>query len=237
MNCPRCQATIVRDELLVCKDCGWMPESKQLLIENQTQRQSLMAFLFITVSLCLMFVHASTWDQHSLSIIPAKVSQLLGVASHSQLIHVADMCHDRMMSACEEEALGEALEKSPNDLKNIERLANLKVLLKNDREAFFLYQKYFELGGNESRAAYKFANILAGIKDYKNAERYYVTAIEQKPDVLQVNVNEAYVKMLIQTEQYDKALKHIKNLRDQGAPEYFLSHEYRMIKKKLNKES
>lgn len=236
MNCPRCQAMIHREDLLVCKDCGWMPENKQMLVENHIQRQSLLAFILITVTSCVLFVHSSTWDQHSLSIIPAKVSQILGLANQNQLIDIAEMCHDRMMSSCEEDALNSALQKSPNNLVIIERLANLKELMKKDREASFLYKKYFALGGMDARAAYKYANILTHLKNYDSAEKYYVTAIEQKPDVLQVSVNEAYVKMLMKTQQLKKAIAHIKKLREQGAPEYFLAHEYRLIESRLGRK-
>lgn len=225
------------DNIMICKDCGWMPEAKQKTMDNNIQRTCLLAFITFTVVASLLFVHTSTWDQHSIAIVPAKISETLGIASKQQLIQIADICNDRMLINCEESALVAALKKGPNDLEVIERLAKHKVLTKKSNEAFTLYRAYFALGGKDMKATYNYANLLAENNQYEEAERFYIDLINSKPNVLQLSVNEAYVEMLMKSGNYQKAAQHIELLRSEGAPDYFLNHEYAIINQRLAKKS
>lgn len=239
-NCGLCSAQIPADSsglnLVVCADCGWTPPN-QTHIEKQTQKTTIMVFSGFAVAACVLFFHAATWDQHFVSIVPIKIMKALGVASAQQLNSMAEICEDRMLPNCQEEALQDLVKKEPSNLAALEELARLKTLLKKNSEALALYQSFFAKGGKSSEAAYKLAKLLEDKSDYGSAERFYLQALAAKPDVLQITVNEAYVKMLIRNGQYKKARKHIDELRDNGAPKYFLSTEYTEIEKNLRKRS
>lgn len=229
MNCLRCHAKIETTEVQVCPDCGWMPEVGQKNIDKESQRSSLLAFLAITLTASLLFVHTSTWDQYAFEVIPSKVKQSLGIASELELLSVANMCKERMLINCQETALEQALEKNQNNIVAIKELALLKKLQDKNAEALVLYARFVQLEGTDTKALYDYANLLTAAQNYELAEKYYVTALKSKPDVLQISVNEAYVNMLSKAGQLQKALKHIETLRKTGAPEYFLDREYVQI--------
>src|SRR6185437_12511920 len=82
---------------------------------------SVMIFVgaILAIAVFIQFLH---WDKYSLEIIPLKLHEWSKTASADQLKRIANICQDRMQYACVEGALGEVLQKNPNDLNSLYEL-------------------------------------------------------------------------------------------------------------------
>jgi tetratricopeptide (TPR) repeat protein len=148
-------------------------------------------------------IHVINWDQYSLSIIPLKISNAVGMASPQSLRELARICEERMKYECTEEALQDALRAEPS-VGDLIRLGNLQRKMNGFQSALVTYTSALENIKKEGLAnTTELSDIYYGLaKSYESvgqndqALANYDLAIKAKPEVIQITVTAAYLNLL-----------------------------------------
>ncbi len=237
--CPRCQQTVseerTSEDVIVCNHCGYTHDRREAELEARHERRfSMIVFVGALIALAgfIQFVH---WDTYSFEIIPLKVKEWTNTANSQELRKIADICRDRMIYSCTENALSEILQKNPNDLSSLEELAELQRLLGESAPAMQNFKSYFAQGGSDPAADFSYARLLDAAGQYADAQVYYQRTLLAKPAVIQVTVIQSYVSMLMKTHQIKEAIALIDDVRKHNGPEgkEFMAQEYNQITGRL----
>lgn len=239
-HCPACGTQIPQDryvgESVVCT-CGWTNSTRaKKELAKQTDRTVMTISLFATL-LVASFIQVVNWDKYSLSIIPLKAKQALGMASVGDYSEIAQICMERKKYDCAEKAYFGAFERNPQDLTHLEKLGDLQVKQDLMLSAAQTYETYFKSGGGDLMAKFNYAKALAATKDYKKADQYFRDVLKAKPETMQITVTRHYIEMLVSTNELQKAKNVIDHFRKQGSnTSLFMKKEYDEINQKLSRK-
>lgn len=191
-------------------------------------------FIIMIAAFGLVFVatviHIINWDQYSLSVIPLKLSNAVGLAGPQSLRELARICEERMKYDCTEEALRDALRAEPN-VADLIRLGNLQRKMNGFQSALKTYNNALETVKKESLAnTSELSDIYYGLaKSYESigqndqALAHYDLAIKAKPEVIQITVTAAYLNLLKVVGKLDIAKAVIDEARKRSGSESLFS--------------
>lgn len=233
-TCSACQKEIPRERqfgnTMICT-CGW---TKDLSYESQNKyrlNKTSGILIAVAVSLIISFIHIVNWDKYSLTIIPVKVRQVLGLSDIDELKKLLAICRERKKWNCVINAYNNIYEQDSSQIEILHKLGKLYVNLNNDEAAVETYKGYFDRGGVNIDAYYEYAKSLGRLGKTKDSISQYKTVLELKPNTLQTTVVKSYVKMLMANKMWREARKVIENYRKKSrSAEFFMESEMKKIK-------
>jgi tetratricopeptide (TPR) repeat protein len=202
-SCPRCTEAVQPEEVVVCRNCGWMPSALETKQELHQQKRLLIIYSIFGAFLITAFVHIINWDKYSVEIVPLKAKLILGKTDAQDLTRIAEICSSRFKYQCSETALSD-LAYRYNDGEAFMKLGLLQRKLRNWTGAAKSYELALSLfEKTSSKDPNMVADIYYGLaKSFENlgnvalAVDYYDQAIKAKPGVIQITVTEDYVTFL-----------------------------------------
>lgn len=235
-TCPRCQTEVLNQRLqeavVVCNHCGYVSETRQDAHETRSDKNAVKTMAALAMVLIAAFIHAANWGSNSIAIIPLKMKEMAGIASLNDLEEITSICMEQLKAACVEQALAGIAAKDPSQIENRAKLANFQARLNKWEEAAKNYAEYFNKGGIRAEAAYDYALVLEKLGRVDEAARMFDFALLNKPDVLQITVTQAYVRLLMNNSRYREARDLINSVRRKGDnAKYFMAKEYEEIAK------
>ncbi|MCB0351439.1 MAG: hypothetical protein KDD38_09665 [Bdellovibrionales bacterium] len=195
-------------------------------IEDSNKKTYLLMSAF-SLFFVLGLIHLTNWDRHSFTIVPLKAQQMIGLASAADLRKIADICTERLKYDCVDSALSQIhyTEITPEDYL---RIGDLRRKLGRHKMAVAAYSsvlnKKADLPGNLlADTYYGLAKSSENLQQIDNAIGYYEKSISAKPDVIQITVTEAYLKLLQQAGRPSTMQKVIAEARRRGGSDRLFS--------------
>ena len=237
-HCPACHKPIPQDRIfgtvIVC-ECGWTASSYAKAAERRvTDRISAMIIVFAMV-LIGAFIHAINWDTYFFEVIPLKAQEMTGTANAQDLAKIVEICKARHKHECVKTAYKE-IYRQKKDLVILAKLGELEQATGDTQAAAHAFKAYFEQGGEDSQATYRYAQVLASMGQVDESIRFYRQVLKAKPDTLQITVTRSYVSMLIEHKRYEHALEVIQFYRKKADNTgYFMEKELQALNRILKK--
>ena len=196
-SCPRCGTGVdFRDNITICENCGWMPETK----ENKLRFNK--SLLILSIVSALAFMHVINWGGHSVEIVPLKVKTTFGMASIEDLDRTAEVCEEQLKYECAASALKDKAWKTEK-AQDFKLLGDLYRRMSQWNEAIEVYEISLSKVADSKAARalkgdtyYGLAKSFHKVGEIAMAEDYYKKALKTKPGVLQVTVTADYAKLL-----------------------------------------
>jgi hypothetical protein len=238
-SCPRCQHEVdkkrLQEAIVVCNHCGFVSESNQNAFDSHSDKRAVKTMAIASMVLVAAFIHVANWGSSSVAIIALKIKELLSMANVHDLEDIAQICTEQSKAVCVEQALQGIADQDVQNIEHRAKLASFQSRLNNLVEADKNFAQYFAKGGIRPEAAYEYALVLEKLNRIDEAARMFDFALINKPDVLQITVTQAYVRLLMTTSRYNEARKLIDSVRRQGDnARYFMAKEYDEIAKLTN---
>jgi hypothetical protein len=240
-NCPRCLNPLseerARSTPKVCDTCGHVLTANVTQHKKQYERSSLRwtigAGVFVTLALMQMIA----WGGYSLEVLPLKAAILTGVDSAATDERMAQICLELKKLDCVESMY---IRQAVTDVKNFVRLGKFQYNRMKYAEAAQSLQNYFARGGDASDldSRYVFARALGQSGQVELAAQQFDLILAAKPMVLQITVTENYIKLLVQYNRLEQALKVLDGIRARDeSVGMFMDSEYKNIAEKLGKHT
>lgn len=239
-TCPRCLTELspVRAQSTpkVCNGCGHVLSKAEATSAKDFERHSLYWVVGSSIAIVLTFMHVVSWGGYSLEVIPLQVFQFIGLDSDENQERMAHICLDTKKLDCVESIYSRKAHSDPNGLI---RLGRFQFNRMKYTEAATTFQTYFLNGGeNDPDARFVYARALSEAGNVDEAAKQYDLLLATKPDVLQVTVAQNYVKLLVQHNRLEQALKVLQSIRRRGdSVTMFMDSEFKDISQKLGKTS
>lgn len=234
-NCPRCLQAISEERLQstpkVCDSCGFVLNNVEKQEHKQHERRSLAILISLAVAIVGLFVHVVNWGSYSLEIIPLKTAQVLGFQSDQGIQRLADICLDVKKLDCTESMYLQQALKDPTQWVKLGKFQFNRMRYAQASESF---RHFFSGGGKDLDAGYYYARALGEEGRVDEASEYYDYVLQAKPKTIQITVAQAYVKMLVDAQRFDQALKVIDKIRRKGQnASQFMDSEYKVIRSRI----
>jgi Flp pilus assembly protein TadD len=161
------------------------------------------------------------------------MKEMIGAASVTDLEEIASICTSQAKPMCVEQALREVADKDRGNIEARARLAAFQSRMGELTAADRNYAQYFSAGGARPQSAYDYAMVLEKLNRIDDAARMFDFALVNKPDVLQITVTQAYVRMLMNVSRYEQARTLIDSIRKSGDnAKMFMEKEYAQLQKR-----
>lgn len=234
-NCPMCGTNLssehVVGDMLICR-CGWSKSSNKKYTINI--KQGVMPIAFVGIFLLLGFLQVVNWNNHSLRIIPLKLSQWTGTANFEQLKKIASICSERKKVSCQELALKQAYKKDIAQIETLAEISFLQMAQNKEKDAYKTLYNYFTHGGNNLKAHHIYAKLLGKVGKVRKSQKHFRYVLNAKPKEFQISVARDYVRMLIANQHLSKARTLIYHYRRMSVnASYFLHKELKQIETEL----
>jgi len=229
--CPRCKQDISaeRKQLkpVICNHCGFTASSNNAIARQAVETQAIKMFAILGAVIVASYIQLVNWDNHSLEIIPLTLKSTIGMASQADAERTAEICMDLKKWSCVESNYSKVADA---DATKLPRLGQFQMKRAEYNEAAQTFYKFFQKGGQDLEASYSYAKALAQLGQVDDATKYFDQVLAARPDVLQVTVVQNYVKLLMDHQRNDQALKLIREIRSKG-PESasFMDAEYKKL--------
>ena len=234
-NCPICQSKISEERtqrgLIICHSCGWSDKVISKNLEKKATRIFVGSTVVIAALFIGSFIQSIQWNHYSLEIIPPKTKQIIGMANHSDLRHISQICEELNKFPCLEEVYSDMLKRNSEDLPVWGLYGRTLIYLGKSEEALEAFGNYFTKGGDDLDVAFSYAKILGSAGYIDEATEYFQYIMEAKPGVLQVTVGKRFVEMLYNAGRYKEAQKVIFQFRKRGLnADYFMEKSLQKIR-------
>jgi len=238
-TCPRCLTELspVRAQSIpkVCNGCGHVLSKSEVISAKAFERQSLYWVVGSSIAIVLIFMHVVAWGGYSLEVIPLQVYRFIGIDSSENQERMAYICLDAKKLDCVESIYSRSAHSDPNGLV---RLGKFQFNRMKYRQAVTTFQSYFANEGSDIEARFVYARALSESGNVDEAGKQYEVLLAGKPEVLQVTVAQNYVKLLVQHNRLEQALKVLQSIRKRGdSVTMFMDSEFKDIEQKLVKTS
>lgn len=236
-NCPRCLQPIEPERQgqipVVCGGCGMVVTETEASSRKRFERQSLYWLTGAALGIVILFMHVVSWGGYALEVLPLQAAKLSGTLSGPSAERMAQICLDLKKLDCTEEMYEAQVAADPSALV---RLGKFRFNRMKYAQAAETLRQYFERGGQDADAAYVYARSLGESGKVDEAATQYDRLIAAKPQVLQVTVMQAYVKLLVRYGRFEQALKVIDGVRSRDeSVSSFMSADYEEIKNQIKK--
>jgi tetratricopeptide (TPR) repeat protein len=206
---------------------------------RRSENNSRAIFLLVLLSFFILggFVHAVNWDKYSLTIIPLKTKQILGVAKLEDLKEVARICKIRKKYFCQERALISAQKLDRTDRKLLLDIGQLQIDREAYKEAVRTYSSYFTAKGRDKKARLNLAIALSKTGQRVEAKRHLKYLVFSNRRQLQAEAARTYVSLLMETGDMHEAQRVIRFCRGVGNnASLFMEKEWKEVRKRLRSE-
>lgn len=237
--CPRCKQDIAAERKnvmpIICDHCGYTASSNQYAANQAVEKRTTILYSAFLALFLGSYMQLMNWDSYSLEIIPLKVKETLGMNSTSDADRTAEICMNLKKWDCVESSYSKV---GNDDATKLPRLGQFQMKRAKYNEAAATFYKFFQKGGNDLEASYSYAKALAQLGQVDEATKYFEQVLAARPDVLQVTVVQNYVKLLMEHNRGDQALKLIKDIRSKG-PESasFMEAEFKKLQDSVSTAS
>jgi tetratricopeptide (TPR) repeat protein len=238
LTCPICFSQISKDRIMGGKaycSCGC---SIRLSAPPSDTSKGAVPVIVFSIIFVATILHAINWDTYSLTIIPLKMKQLLGIASVAELKHVADICQSRKKLNCEVQALEKVFSIDARETQSLLRVGAIYMDTKNYLHATKTYSAYFSKGGKDTQARYLYARALGEVGKFKDAKKQFHYILKSDKKSPQYQVARSYVELLIKNRELETAKNIIEEYRGTGpSSAMFLEKELKSINQQLRSQS
>ena len=234
--CKQCNApTVIEASVNLCKECGWSDKKSQRLFDKKSYRLFTVITVLLSIFMVTTYYYTLIWGKFSLQTAPLQIKGIMNTITPSELMELADICHQRKNQQCRIKTLSEIIKEEPN---NKEYWAALATAYRQNSKADYAiesYGHYFKLEGKDLMHAYNYAHLLSKSDDFENSKKYYEYVLEAKPGTLQVTVAREYVNLLMKMNQNDEALAFLRQTRNSGDnAKFFMEEEYKKLSGQSN---
>jgi tetratricopeptide (TPR) repeat protein len=188
----------------------------------------------VGVLAALGYLHVANWDGYSVEIVPLKMSQILGRSSDQDLRRIADICHARAKSFCEEQALVALSQRLPQDAAVAEKVADLQMKRDGFDQAYVHLNRALAASPEARAIRGKLAFAMWKLGHKEESKKHFEYLLYSQGQTLDASVSRNYVSFLLADGEFQRARQVIEHCRSLGATAgMFLEAEYREIQKKL----
>lgn len=216
------------------------PQVPQPFYIAKTNPEKRASYFMIGIAglMVLAFFQIIAWDKHFLSVIPLKLSSLMGTASAEDHGKLAQICMERGKYDCAIASLNSQMRLSPQDHDVKYKLGILLVKTDHLQDAALVLSSYIENGGEEPRARFELAKAYSHLGKTKEALQQYQHLLKKRSDVFQVTVTREYVNTLIQAKKWSHAKLTIEKARKASVTHNaFMTAEYNAVLKQMGGRS
>lgn len=237
--CPRCKQDISADRknksVIICNHCGYTASPNAAIVHREMQKRTIMIYGIFSAVFLGSYIQLANWDNYALEIIPLKIKSVIGMTNGKDADRTGEICMELKKWDCVETAY---IKAAAEDQTKLPRLGNFQMKRSEWNQAAQTYYSFFQKGGQDLEASYSYAKALAQLGQVDEATKYFDQVLAARPDVLQVTVVQNYVKLLMDHQRGDQALKLIKSIRSKG-PETgsFMEAEYKKLSGNVNTAS
>ncbi|MBX3020640.1 MAG: tetratricopeptide repeat protein [Bdellovibrionales bacterium] len=208
----------------VCDHCGHVISKTETVAKKQIDRQSLYWVVGLAVGIVLGFMQVVSWGSYSLEIWTASPERK------------GQICMILKKLDCVEDVYQQA---AFSDVDAMARLGRFQFNRMKYAEAAATLQTFFQRSEEpDMDTRYVYARALSEMGNVDEASTQFDLILAAKPDVLQVTVAQAYVKLLIQHGRIEQAHKVLTSIRKRGENvASFMESEFKDLSQKLGKNS
>lgn len=236
--CPVCGNELGADRLLsgtiVCA-CGYSDERARAAAERRSEQRAIVGFMVFCSALLIFFAHAISWGGHMWRIPFLKASHMIGTISAEGMDSLIQACFDRSKWECVQDVHVELFQKTKNPAV-LARLADFRQRLNREDDAILTYDWYVRVGGQESEALYRYADLLERQGKVTQAIELYAKSVATSGERLPVRAMSGLLRLFMQEGRSQEALDHLKAFHESSgnAKDYFAS-ELQKLEETLKK--
>ena len=239
-KCPRCHSIIpsthVFDHAVVCSECGWSASAVREYFIDEQKNSAINALWMTAFAMIFSFVMIASWGTRSLDVVPLKISQWTGKASHADLLKLVEICKERKKADCVRDTYRDITKRFPEASREFFVLG---VLLAQDEqydEAISSLKTYIKKNEKDMEAHYQLAMAYNRKGDFQKATRHFRYLLEKRPKGLEFMTLRSYVDMLVANNYITKAKNLITYYRKKTGHEYLMQKQWKEIKEILRKK-
>lgn len=220
--CPRCGNEIPQENLnagiLACS-CGWVDRGDLKRAERQTSRNIFNVMLKVAILLVPVMIYLAQWRGFGIEVTILRLGSALGMLSPESQHRLAEiyLMTDNVPLALNK--FKEIVKHSPKDWNTYTKLADMQMDRKEYSDAAQTLSAYIKNGGEDKSAAIrlKLAQALGKAGQTDTAIEQFKQILAAEPNILQVTVTQAYVKLLIENGRWEDAKSVVHDFRAHGS--------------------
>ncbi|MCB0391635.1 MAG: tetratricopeptide repeat protein [Bdellovibrionales bacterium] len=227
-KCPRCHSLIpdthIFGHAIICSQCGWSASAAREYFIDEQKNSTINAMWMTTFAIVVAFAVIGNWGASSIDIVPLKMYQWTGQASHKDLLKLTEICKQRKRISCVKEALLDIADRFPKEAN--QELLELGIIQGQQEDyqgAIKSLEMYLGKNSKDMEAHYQLAIAYGKMGELKKASAHYRQIIKHKTPNLEFMAVRSYVDLLIENNLLDRAEKIIVFYRHKtGHPQLML---------------